>query len=193
MPAASEVGDHVDVGGDPERRTASRRSPATGGLTVGGRCRDRRSDRRARVPARLALVVDRAVAARCRSTAAPAYYADPEGEQRAAQEGWFIVLSIVAGILMAILVFFLLRRFRGSVTAAALGDRVRSLPAGSPGASGTTSVGGTRSPRPAPAKTARSSSSRSICGSRTPATSGSGTAGCRTSAATSSTSRSRRC
>lgn len=50
-----------------------------------------------------------------------AYYADPEGEQRAAQEGWFIVLSIVAGIVLAIVVFLVLRRFRGSVTIAALG------------------------------------------------------------------------
>ncbi len=50
-----------------------------------------------------------------------AYYADPEGEQRAAQEGWFILISIGAGIVIAILVFFLLRRFRGSVMAVALG------------------------------------------------------------------------
>lgn len=47
-------------------------------------------------------------------------YADPEGEQRAAQESWFILLSLGLGIVLALLVWFGLRRFRGSVMVAAL-------------------------------------------------------------------------
>lgn len=48
------------------------------------------------------------------------YYADPEGEQRAAQEGWYILLSIGAGIVIAIAAWWLLRRFRGAIVLAAL-------------------------------------------------------------------------
>jgi len=48
------------------------------------------------------------------------FYAEPEGEQRAAAEGWFIVLSIGAGIVVALVVWFALRRFRGSLTIAGL-------------------------------------------------------------------------
>jgi hypothetical protein len=48
------------------------------------------------------------------------YYADPEGEQLAGQESWFILLSIGTGILFALITWFALRRFRGPVTVAAL-------------------------------------------------------------------------
>jgi hypothetical protein len=48
-------------------------------------------------------------------------YADPYGEQRAAQESWFILLSIGAGIVLAILCWNFLRRFRGAAMAIALG------------------------------------------------------------------------
>jgi hypothetical protein len=48
-------------------------------------------------------------------------YADPEGEQLAGGESWFILLSIGAGILFAVVAWFALRRFRGSVMVAALG------------------------------------------------------------------------
>lgn len=48
------------------------------------------------------------------------YYADPEGEQRAAQEGWFVLLSIGLGAVLAIVVWIVLRRYRGVVMLAAL-------------------------------------------------------------------------
>jgi hypothetical protein len=48
------------------------------------------------------------------------FYADPEGEQRAGAEGWFILLTIGTGILVALITWFALRRFRGSVMIAAL-------------------------------------------------------------------------
>ena len=48
------------------------------------------------------------------------FYADPEGEQRAGAESWFILLSLGTGILLAVIVWFALRRFRGSIMVAAL-------------------------------------------------------------------------
>lgn len=48
------------------------------------------------------------------------YLVDVEGEQRAAQEGWFVILSVAAGVILAILAWLLLRRFRGAAIAAAL-------------------------------------------------------------------------
>jgi len=48
------------------------------------------------------------------------FLADVEGEQRAAAEGTFILISIGAGIVLAIVVWIALRRFRGPVTAVAL-------------------------------------------------------------------------
>jgi len=47
-------------------------------------------------------------------------YADPEGEQRAGAESWFILLMIGTGIVVALIAWFVLRRFRGSVMLAAL-------------------------------------------------------------------------
>jgi hypothetical protein len=54
------------------------------------------------------------------------YLADVEGEQRAAQEGWFIVLSVGSGLVIAIVAYYALRRFRGAftVTALAIGGAV---------------------------------------------------------------------
>jgi len=49
------------------------------------------------------------------------YYADPEGEQRAGAESWFIILSFGAGIVLAIIVWVVLRRFRGAIMAFGLG------------------------------------------------------------------------
>jgi hypothetical protein len=49
------------------------------------------------------------------------FYADPYGEQRAAQEGWFILLSIGVGLVLAIACWVLLRRFRGAPMTLALG------------------------------------------------------------------------
>jgi membrane protein YqaA with SNARE-associated domain len=49
------------------------------------------------------------------------YLADVEGEQRAAEESWYILLSIGAGILLALLAWGLLRRFRGPIMILALG------------------------------------------------------------------------
>ncbi|HEY2791198.1 MAG TPA: hypothetical protein VGJ28_02515 [Micromonosporaceae bacterium] len=48
------------------------------------------------------------------------FYADPEGEQRAGAESWFILLSLGTGILLAIIVWFALRRYRGSIMVGAL-------------------------------------------------------------------------
>jgi hypothetical protein len=48
------------------------------------------------------------------------YYADPDGEQRAGAEGWFIVLSLGLGVVLAVATWFLLRRYRGSLTVAGL-------------------------------------------------------------------------
>jgi hypothetical protein len=44
----------------------------------------------------------------------------PYGEQRAGQETWFILLSIGAGILFAIIAWVALRRFRGPLMVVAL-------------------------------------------------------------------------
>jgi hypothetical protein len=50
-----------------------------------------------------------------------AYYADPEGEQLAAQESWFMIITVAAGIILAVIVWFVLRRFRGAWTVLGLG------------------------------------------------------------------------
>jgi len=42
-----------------------------------------------------------------------AYLADPEGEHRIADEGWYLVLAIAAGIAVTVLAWTLLRRYRG--------------------------------------------------------------------------------
>jgi hypothetical protein len=44
------------------------------------------------------------------------YYADPDGEQRAGAEGWFIVLSLGLGVVLGVATWFALRRYRGSIT-----------------------------------------------------------------------------
>jgi hypothetical protein len=48
------------------------------------------------------------------------YIVDVYGEQRAAAESWFVILSLAAGILLGVLVWVGLRRFRGAITVAAL-------------------------------------------------------------------------
>jgi len=48
------------------------------------------------------------------------YLADPEGEQIAGAEVWFMLLSFGAGILLAVIAWFALRRYRGGIIAAAL-------------------------------------------------------------------------
>jgi hypothetical protein len=47
-------------------------------------------------------------------------YADPTGEQRAGAESWFVLLMLGTGIVVALATWYGLRRFRGSVTVAAL-------------------------------------------------------------------------
>lgn len=44
------------------------------------------------------------------------FYADPEGSQSAGQEGWYVLISIGAGVILAILAWVLLRRLRGPIT-----------------------------------------------------------------------------
>jgi hypothetical protein len=48
------------------------------------------------------------------------FLAQPYGEQRAGQETWFMMLSIGAGIVIAIIAWLTLRRFRGALTVVAL-------------------------------------------------------------------------
>jgi hypothetical protein len=48
------------------------------------------------------------------------FYAEPEGNQSAAQESWYVLISIGAGVILAILVWVLLRRFRGPLMMVAL-------------------------------------------------------------------------
>jgi hypothetical protein len=49
-----------------------------------------------------------------------AYLTDPEGEQRIADEGWYLLLTVALGVVLVILVWVLLRRFRGPILALAL-------------------------------------------------------------------------
>ncbi len=42
-----------------------------------------------------------------------AYLADPEAEHRIADEGWYLVLAVAAGIVVTVLAWALLRRYRG--------------------------------------------------------------------------------
>lgn len=48
------------------------------------------------------------------------YYSDPEGDQSAAQESIYVLISVGAGILLAILAWLILRKFRGPIMVAAL-------------------------------------------------------------------------
>src|SRR5215475_9505166 len=47
-------------------------------------------------------------------------YADPEGEQLIAAEGWYLFITVLAGIALAVLVWVLLRRYRGVALGVAL-------------------------------------------------------------------------
>ncbi len=74
-----------------------------------------------------------------------AYLTAPEAEHRIADEGWYVILTVGAGLLVAVLVWILLRSFRGP--AADRGLALGALPAASsPGSSDTISG----SPTPAP-------------------------------------------
>jgi hypothetical protein len=48
------------------------------------------------------------------------YYGDAEPEQPVAADGWFLIIGIVAGIVLAVAVWLLLRRYRGVGTLVAL-------------------------------------------------------------------------
>jgi len=49
-----------------------------------------------------------------------AYLTAPEAEHRIADEGWYLILTIGAGLLVAILAWIVLRRFRGPLLTVAL-------------------------------------------------------------------------
>jgi hypothetical protein len=49
-----------------------------------------------------------------------AYLTQPEAEHRIADEGWYLILTIGAGLLVAILAWIVLRRFRGPLLTVAL-------------------------------------------------------------------------
>ena len=49
-----------------------------------------------------------------------AFLADPEAEHRIADEGWYLILAIAAGVLVATLAWVLLRRYRGVAVLAGL-------------------------------------------------------------------------
>ncbi|MBO0869420.1 MAG: hypothetical protein J2P15_12715, partial [Micromonosporaceae bacterium] len=55
-------------------------------------------------------------------------YADPEGEQLIAAEGWYLIITVLAGIVFAVLAWMVLRRYRGALQMLALG--VGSVAAG---------------------------------------------------------------
>jgi hypothetical protein len=48
------------------------------------------------------------------------YYADGEPEQPVAADGWFVILGAIAGILLAVAAWHLLRRYRGPIILAGL-------------------------------------------------------------------------
>ncbi len=48
------------------------------------------------------------------------YYADPEPEQAVAADGWFVILGAIAGILLAVAAWHVLRRYRGPAIMAGL-------------------------------------------------------------------------